>query len=77
MKNIDFTDFFNVFLSGATISVDVFFSIPLCAVAGYGLSFALCQPQVAQGIKEKAGRVPGFQTVEKGKEVKEKSGEQA
>ena len=44
---------------------------------GYGLSFALCQPQVAQGIKEKAGRVPGFQTVEKGKEVKEKSGEQA
>ena len=49
----------------------------MCAVAGYGLSFALCQPQVAQGIKEKAGCVPGFQTVEKGKEVKEKSGEQA
>jgi len=25
MKNIDFTDFFNVFLSGATISDGIFF----------------------------------------------------
>lgn len=49
MKNIDFTDFFNVFLSGATIWVVVFFGagdeartryLDLGKVALYQMSYA-------------------------------------
>ena len=35
MKNVDFTDFFNVFLSGATIGV-LFFFLPYSDEVGTG-----------------------------------------